>query len=142
MPTTLSGAASATTIGKEVAALLAREIAHALHHTPSFMGGSALEKFSLALGNSSLGGSVHLPISSSDVTSPSVTAALGQEIYSLLRSEPSLAAVFKDAAKTGADITLTRDPVSLKGSGTAITLSDATKITFHSVDQLSPKHLG
>ncbi len=142
MPVTMSGAASATTIGKEVATFLAREIAHAIHQAPSFMGGSAVETFSLAIGNTSLGGSVHLPISNSEATAPSVAAALGKEIYSLLKSEPMMAAAFKDAAKVGGVVTLTRDPVSLKGSGTAITLSDATKITFHSVDQLSPKHFG
>ena len=142
MSMTINGSNSATTIGKEVSTLLAREIARALHHTPTFLGGTASEGFSLSIGNDTLSSAVHVAITGSEVTSPSVTSALSKEIYSFLKTDPVATAVFKDAAKTGAQLTLTRDPTSLQGSGGSITLPDSTKITFQSVEQLSPKHFG
>ena len=139
MSTTVQGS-NATTIGKDVATLLAREIAQALHHTPSFIGGIASEGFALSIGNDTLSSAVHMSMSTAEVASPSVTSALSKDIYNFLKSDPIASAVFKDAAKTGAQLALTRDPVSLQGSGASITLPDATKITFQNVDQLSPKH--
>lgn len=142
MSTTIPGSSSATTIGKEVATLLAREIAKALHHTPAFLGGTASEGFSLSIGNDTLSSAVHVAVSGSEVTSPSVTSALSKEIYSFLKTDPIATALFKGAASTGAQLTLTRDPTSLQGAGSSITLSDATKITFQNVEHLSPKHFG
>ncbi len=139
MATTVSGS-NATMIGKEVATLLAREIAQALHHTPSFLGGTASEGFALSIGNDTLSSAVHVAITGAELASPSVTSALSKDIYSFLKTDPVAAAMFKDAAQTGAQLSLTRDPAALQGSSASITLSDATKITFQSVDQLSPKH--
>ncbi len=142
MSTSVPGAPTATLIGKEVATLLAREIATALHKAPTFLGGTASEGFALSIGNDTLSSAVQVKVTSQDVTSPSVTAALSKEIVALLKTDPIASAVFADAAKTGAQLTLTRDPVSLQGSSASITLSDATKITFQSVEQLAPKHFG
>ena len=142
MSVTIPGSSSATTIGKEVATLLAREIAKALHHTPTFLGGTGSEGFALSIGNDTLSSAVHVSISGSEATSPSVTSALSKEIYSFLKTDPVAASVFEASAKTGAQLTLTRDPVALQGSSASITLPDATKITFQSVEQLSPKHFG
>ncbi len=139
MPTTVHGA-NAITIGKDVATLLAREIATALHHAPTFLGGTASEGFAISIGNDTLSSAVHVAITGSEVAPASVTSALSKEIYSFLKTDPLAAGVFQYAAKTGAQLSLTRDPVTLQGSGASITLSDATKITFQSVDHLAPKH--
>ena len=129
-------------IGKEVATLLAREIATALHNTPKSKGGLASEGYGLTIGNDTLTSAVHLQITASEASSPSVTAALSKEIVAFLKTDPIASAIFSEVAKTGAQLTLTRDPVSLAGTSASITLSDATKITFHTVEQLSPKHFG
>ncbi len=142
MTMTVGGSSSATTIGKEVATLLAREIAAALHHTPTFLGGTASEGFALSIGNDTLSSAVHVSITGAEVTSPSVTSALSKEIYSFLKTDPIASALFKGAASTGVQLSLTRDPATVQGSSASITLPDATKITFQSVEQLSPKHFG
>ena len=142
MSVSIPGSNSAVTIGKEVATLLAREIATALHNTPTFLGGTASEGFALTIGNDTLTSAVHVAITAAEVGSSSVTSALSKEIYAFLKTDPVASAVFADAAKTGAQLTLTRDPTSLQGSSASITLPDSTKITFHTVEQLSPKHFG
>ena len=142
MSTTIQGSNSAVTIGKEVATLLAREIAQALPPTPSFAGGTASEGFALSIGNDTLSSAVHVTLSATEAASPSVTSALSKEIYNFLKADPIASAVFADVAKTGVQLSLTRDPTALQGSGASVTLPDATKITFHSIEQLSPKHFG
>ena len=138
MSTTV-GSGSATMLGKEVSHLLAREIAKAIHATPGFLGGYVTEGFKLTVGNESLTGSVSLNVTKSEVTSSSIGSALSKEIYSFLKSDPSATALLKDAAKTGADLTLTRDIPKL-GSAHTVTLSDATKITFQGLESMT-KHI-
>ena len=135
MPPTVQGA-TATTIGKEVATRLVREIATAPHDAPT--SSAASPQKALLLGRQRHAEQRRARRDHRAEMAPaSVTSALREDIYSFLKTDPLAAGVFEDAAKAGAQLSLTRDPVKLQSSGASITV---TKTTFQSIDQLPAKH--